>query len=84
LLLCATLSFVPVAQVKSSCRCHRFNAVPLKNASFVSRFTDHVLYLVRSKWNDDADELTRWGLIRDELLDASGKMLGFSRRHQPD
>jgi len=84
LLLCATLSFLPVAQQKSSFRRHRCNVIPLKNASFVSRFTDYVAYLVGSKWNDDANGLTKWGFIRDELLDASNTMLEFSRRHQPD
>jgi len=65
LLLCATLSFVPVAQRKSSHRRHKFNVGPLKNTNFVSKFTDHVVGLVRSKWNDDADGLTKWNCIRE-------------------
>ena len=84
LLLCATLGFIPVVQRKSSCRSRRFNVVPLKNATFVSRYTDRVVSLVRSNWNDDADGLTKWNIIRDRLLDASNTMLGLSRRHQPD
>ena len=47
-------------------------------------FTDHVVGLVRSKWNDDADGLTKWNCIREGLLDASNTLLGLSRRHQPD
>ena len=65
------MSFVPVAQWKSSSRRCRFNVVSLKSITFVSQFTDHVVCLVRSKWNDDTDG----------LLDASNTMLGLSRRH---
>ena len=48
-LLCATLSFIPVARKKSSCRHRRFNVIPLKNTTFVSQFTNHVVHLVRSR-----------------------------------
>jgi len=75
LLLCGTFSFVPVAQQKSSCRCHRFNVLPLRNAGFVSPFTDHVVHLVKSSWNEDADGLTKWKTIKDGLLEASNTML---------
>ena len=71
LFLCATLSFIPIVQQNSSCRSHRFNVVPLKNATFVSQFTDHVVSLVRS---NDVDGLTKWNIIRDGLLDASNTM----------
>ena len=59
----------------------RFNVVPLKNATFVSWFTDRFVSLVRSNWNDDANGLTKWNVIRDGLLDVSNTMLGLSRRH---
>jgi len=65
----------------SSCRYRKFNVVPLKNTSFVSQFADDIVYLITGKWNNDADGLAKWGLVRDGLLDASDKMLGFSRRH---
>ena len=42
LLLCTTLSFVPVAQRKSSHRHHRFNVGSLKNTNFVSKFIDYI------------------------------------------
>ena len=70
-LLCATLSFIPVARKKSSCRHRRFNAIPLKNTTFVSQFTNHVVHLVRSRWNDVPDGLTKWSVVRDVLLGAS-------------
>jgi len=64
LLLCAILSFVPVAQRKSSCRHYRFNVLPLRNVGFVSQFTDHVVYLVKSSWNEDADGVSSGNLLR--------------------
>jgi len=82
--LCATLSFLPVSQRKSSCRRCRFNILPLRNAGFLSQFADRVVYLVKSGWNEDTDGLTKWKNIKDGLLEASNSMLGLSRRHQPD
>jgi len=41
----------------------RVNVIPLKNVSFVSWFTDHVVYLVRGKWNNDVNDLPKWGLL---------------------
>ena len=69
---------------KSLCRHCRFNVIPLKNTTFVSQFTDHVVHLVKSRWNDNDDGLTKWSVVRDGLLDASTTMFGLSRRHQPD
>ena len=71
----------PVVQQKSSCRHHSSTKI----ATFVSWLTEHVaVYLVRSKWKDDADGLTKWSLFRDGLLNVNNTMLGFNRRHQPD
>ena len=63
---------------------HRFNVGHLKNTNFVFKFTDYVVGLVGSKWNDDADGLTKWNCIREGLLEASNTLLGLSRRHQLD
>ena len=84
LLFYATLSFVPVAQRKSSHRRRRFNILPLMNAGFVSQFTDRVVYLVKTSRNEDAYGLTKLKIVKDGLLEASNTMLGLSRRHQPD
>ena len=60
LLLCATMSFIPVTHKKSSCRHRRFNVFPSKNTTFASQFVDHVvLHLVKSRWDDDADGLNK-------------------------
>ena len=84
LLLCATMSFIPITHKKSSCRHCRFNVFPLRNTTFASQFVDHVVNLVKSRWDDDADGLTKWSVVRDGLLDASTAMLGLSKRYQPD
>ena len=42
----------------------------------MSQFTDHVVYLVKNSWNEDADGLKKWKAIKDGLLEASNTMLG--------
>ena len=84
LLLCATMSFIPVTHKKLSGRHRRLNFFPLRNTTFASRFVDRVVHLVKSRWDDNADGLTKWSVVRDGLLDASTKMLGLSKRYQPD
>ena len=56
----------------------------MKNTTFASQFVDRVVHLVKSRWDDDADGLTKWNVVRDGLLDASTTMLGLSKRYQPD
>ena len=45
-----------------------FNVFPLKNTTFASQFVDCVVHLVKSRWDDDADGLTKWSVVRDGLL----------------
>ena len=78
------MSFIPVTHKQSSCRCRRFNVFPLKDTTFASQFVDHVVHMVKSRWDDDADGLTKWSVVRDGLLVASTTMLGLSKIYQPD
>ena len=80
------MSYIPVTHKKSSWRRRRFNVFLLKNTAFASQFVDRVLHLVKSTWDDDADGLTKWSVVRDGSLDVSTHltMLGLSKRYQPD
>ena len=62
----------------------RFNVAPLADSSFASRFTDHVVHLVNSKWRAAVDGLAKWTVIKESLLEAGGEMLGWSSRKHPD
>ena len=44
-----------------------FNVSPLADSSFVSRFTDHVVHLVDSRWCAAVDGLAQWTVTKESL-----------------
>ena len=84
-LLCATLKYAPVVKRKSflSKGRRRFNIALLAD-SYPSRFTDHLVRLVNSRWCAAVDGLAQWTVIKESLLEAGGEMLAWSSRKHPD
>ena len=83
--LYATLKYAPVLGRKSfSSGRRKFNVTLFADGSFVSRFTDHVVQLVESRWCNAIDGLVQRTVIKECLLQVSGELLGWSSRRQPN
>ena len=58
--------------------------LPLADGNFVSRFTDHVVQLVESRWCSAVDGLAQWTVFKECILEVSSEWLGWSGRKQPN